>query len=184
MIQRDMPQGGIDVFGCTRRVRDVLVKLEEANSSLVAQLIWLGFRRAQIPYVRQPRLAGKSAWTFRKKLAYMLNSIFAFTAFPITIISLLGAVGVTGSLAVGCVVLGSWWMELIQVPGYTPLMLVILLSTSTILLSLGVVGSYVWRTFENSQHRPQALTLLRESYNSSTSCEASHERLCSPDGDL
>jgi len=51
----EMPRGGVDVFGCTRAVRDQLVQLREANTNLVALLLWLGFRRQWVPYDRRPR---------------------------------------------------------------------------------------------------------------------------------
>lgn len=164
MVQREMPPGGIDVFACTAQIRDVLVVLDEANSSLVGQLIWLGFRRALVPYVRQPRVAGRSAWTLSKKLQYLENSIFAFSALPITALTFIGGVGVVTSLVVSVVIYTSWWMGWIQVQGYTPLMLAMSLSTSSILLGLGIIGNYVWRTFTNSQGRPAAILLMRESF--------------------
>lgn len=164
VVQPEMPAGGVDVFACTRPVRDVLLRMDEANSSLVGQLVWLGFRQKLVPYVRQPRAEGVSSWTFRKRWNYMLNSIFSFTALPIEFLALTGFVGVSGSLLISGIVFVSWLAGLINVPGYTPIMLVILFSTSAILLGLGTVGSYVWRTFENSKRRPQAIVMLHESF--------------------
>ena len=71
------------MFGCTREVRDRLVELKEIQTNLVAQLLWLGFRRAFVPYERRPRLEGSSGWTAGKKFRYALDSIFAFTDLPI-----------------------------------------------------------------------------------------------------
>lgn len=65
-VQPEMPRGGIDVFACTREVRDALLALQESNSSLVGLLIWLGYRRVEIPYDRAPRISGRSGWTLRK----------------------------------------------------------------------------------------------------------------------
>ena len=81
-IVNEIPEGGVDVFSCNKHVRDELLKLEEANSSLVGLLFWLGFRRHLVPYVRRKRAYGKSAWTFRKKVTYFLDSVFAFTDLP------------------------------------------------------------------------------------------------------
>lgn len=117
--------------------------MEESHTSLAGQLIWLGFRRVSIPYVRQKRAGGQSVWTFRKKLNYMLNSIFAFTALPIALLGLVGIAGVTGSLSLSLIVFLSWYLNLIDIQGYTPLMLVVLFSSSANLLVLSVVGSYI-----------------------------------------
>ena len=62
-VVSDMPQGGVDVFGCTRQVRDRLLELKESHTNLVALVLWVGFRRAFVPYERQPRLEGRSQWT-------------------------------------------------------------------------------------------------------------------------
>src|SRR5262249_34591944 len=79
LVTSEMPAGGVDIFACNSLVRGELLKLEESPSSLIGQIFWLGFRRTQIGYMRRPRAHGKSAWTFNKKIAYFLDSIFAFT---------------------------------------------------------------------------------------------------------
>ena len=164
LIQREMPRGGVDVFGCNRAVRDALVALDEAHSSLVGQLIWLGFRRQTIPYNRAERVAGKSSWTLRKRFRYMLDSVFAFTDLPIVLLGITGVVGVTTSLFLSLIVFTAWLTDSINVPGYTPLMLGLLFATSVNLLGLGIVGAYVWRIFENSKGRPLAINLSQESF--------------------
>src|SRR5690606_21462141 len=67
VVQRDMPSGGVDILACTRNVAQQLVQLGESNSSLIGLLFWLGYRRIEVPYTRQERKHGKSAWSFRKK---------------------------------------------------------------------------------------------------------------------
>ncbi len=59
-VTRDFPQGGVDIFACTRQVRDTIVSLREAESSLVALLFWIGFRRAFVPYQRRARITGRA----------------------------------------------------------------------------------------------------------------------------
>jgi len=164
LVQREMPVGGIDVFGCNRAVRDALLLLEEANSSLVGQVVWLGFRRKCVPYHRRQRKVGKSGWTFRRKLRYMLDSIFSFTDLPLTLLMLVGSVGLVFSLAITLVVLVAWLSGRILVPGYTPIILTASVSTFAQLLGLGVIGAYVWRTFENTKRRPLYIPMLRESF--------------------
>ncbi|MCP4191700.1 MAG: glycosyltransferase family 2 protein [Planctomycetaceae bacterium] len=164
LVQPEMPVGGVDVFGCNQTARDALLKLEESHTSLVGQLIWLGFRRKALPYVRAPRAAGRSAWTLQKKVRYMLDSVFAFTDLPIAMLSLVGVAGIALSMLLSIVVFLSWSAGWIAVSGYTPLMLGLLTSTSSILLGLGIVGAYVWRVFENSKRRPLTVSLLRESF--------------------
>jgi polyisoprenyl-phosphate glycosyltransferase len=164
LVQPQMPKGGVDVFACTADVAERFGELGEAHSSLVGLLYWLGYRRAEVPYARVARARGRSAWTFRKRFAYLLDSVFAFTALPIAVIMSVGAIGIVGAMTGAIVVFVAWLNSAIPVPGYTALMLVILLSTGAILLSLGIVGMYVWRAYENTKGRPTAVVMSRESY--------------------
>jgi glycosyltransferase involved in cell wall biosynthesis len=164
-VQPEMPKGGIDVFGCSRRVRDTLLSLDERNSSLVGLLVWVGYRQQEIPYTRIERVQGKSGWTFRKKIAYMLDSAFAFSKLPLMLMFATGFFGLVTSLVVGTIVFLSWSSGLITVSGYTPIMLSIFFCTSLILIGLGIVGAYVWRTFENTKRRPLSIVQSVESYS-------------------
>ncbi|WDG18945.1 glycosyltransferase family 2 protein [Microbacterium sp. Clip185] len=163
-IARDMPPGGVDVFGCTRAVAQQLVQMTEANSSLVAQLYWVGFRRAEIPYERQPRQEGKSRWTLRKRLKYLLDSVFAFTNIPLDVLLVGGVLGGFLVVIVAMVILGYYLAGQINEPGYVPLMLTILFSTFLTITSIGIVGAYVWRIFDNTKQRPTAIVMKREEW--------------------
>lgn len=165
LVQPQMPPGGLDVFGCNRKVRDTLLALTEANSSLVGQLIWLGFRRKSIPYQRQERLIGQSGWTFRRKWKYMADSIFSFTDLPIRALTFVGVAGAALIAIVSIVILAFWLAGAIAVPGYAPIMLAILFVGFTNFLGLGVVGNYVWRGFENSKQRPLHVIQTRRTFN-------------------
>jgi hypothetical protein len=164
LVEPQIPKGGVDVFGCTRQVADHLLRLDESHTSLVGLIYWVGFRRVEVPYVRQPRPIGKSSWSFRRKVRYLLDSIFSFTDLPITVIIVIGALGVAVSMIWAAVVIGAWAAGSINVPGYTPLMLALFFVTSTILIALGLVGSYVWRTYENSKGRPSVVPMTHERF--------------------
>ena len=158
-VQSEMPAGGIDVFGCSRAVRDQLLTLEAVRTSLVGQLVWLGFRRKTIPYVRLPRPYGKSAWSLRRKLDYLLDSVFSFTDVPIKALLTTGALGLLISVSVGVVVLVAKAAGSVRVPGYTPTVLLISFFAALNLFGLGIVGSYAYRAFENSKGRPAAIVM-------------------------
>ncbi|MCC6717817.1 MAG: glycosyltransferase family 2 protein [Acetobacteraceae bacterium] len=163
-VQPEMPPGGVDVFGCNLVVRDALLRLRESNSTLVGLLFWLGFRRAAIPYARRPRAIGRSAWTFRRKLRYLLDSCFALTDLPITLIIGAGLIGSVASILLSMVIFIAWLVGMIPVPGYTPLILVILNSFALTMLATGTIGGYVWRTYENTKARPLYLAMVHEVY--------------------
>jgi glycosyltransferase involved in cell wall biosynthesis len=159
LIMRDIPAGGVDVFACNRAFRDALLTLEERNSFLIGQLFWLGFRRAEIPYTRQPRRAGKSAWKFHRRLRYMLDSVFAFSDLPISLLLWLGAIGLGVCGVLAGVTLIAWMTGNIDVRGYVPLMLVIMFFGSILILGQGILGCYLWRVSENSKRRPLSVIL-------------------------
>jgi glycosyltransferase involved in cell wall biosynthesis len=160
LVVKDMPEGGVDVFGCNKTFRDHLLKLEESRSSLIALIFWLGFRRKLISYLRQERLEGKSSWTFRKKVDYMMDSIFAFTDYPIRMLTRIGLVGCILSMTMGLLVLIGYITEQISVPGYAATMLVVLFFGMLNLLALGLVGTYSWRAYENTKNRPISITAI------------------------
>lgn len=163
----EMPPGGVDMFGCNRIFRDALLKLEERHSSLVAQIFWLGFRRKQVSYVRQARQHGQSAWTLRKKINYLMDSVFAFSDLPIRLLIRGGAMGIFGSLLVGLMVVIARLSGAIQVPGYSMIVVMIVFFGALNLLSLGIVGSYAWRAYENTKARPLTVSLHVQSFSGS-----------------
>lgn len=163
-VVRDMPKSGVDVFGCTRQVRDELVRLKELNTSLVALLLWLGFRRAFVPYQRRERSGGRSAWTFGKRVRYALDSIFNFTDLPIRLLLAVGVIATLVSVVASGVVLVSWWLGLIPVLGYTPLMLAVTGFGGITALGLGIIGQYLWLSLQNARHRPAYIVRRAEAF--------------------
>lgn len=164
LVNPQMPAGGVDMFAVTARARDALLALDEAHSSLVAQLYWIGFPRVEVPYERLARQHGESGWTLRKKITYLLDSIFSFTDIPITLLTLMGFAGTVLFLIVGVGLMAARVLGMIDVPGYTAIMVTILFSASLILFGLGIVGNYVWRAYENTKHRPLGVVRARMTF--------------------
>ena len=161
LVVHDMPKGGVDIFGCNKAFREQLLQLSESRSSLIALIFWLGFRRKFIEYERQVRQEGKSAWTFKKKLEYMMDSVFAFTDYPIKLLIRMGATGSIIALLIGLMVVAARLSGAIEVPGYAATMVVVLLLGTLNLLGLGLVGTYAWRAYENSKQRPLAIVCMK-----------------------
>jgi polyisoprenyl-phosphate glycosyltransferase len=160
----DMPKGGIDVFGCTRQVRDHVVNLKEVHTNLIALVFWLGFRRTFVPYERLARLEGRSAWTLGRKFRYALDSVFSFTDLPVRALLFLGAAGITFAIVAGGTVLVMWSIGRIPVLGYTPLMLVITFFGGLTALGLGIIGQYVWLSLQNARNRPNFIIKSAQSF--------------------
>lgn len=157
LVVPEMPEGGVDVFGCNRVFRDQLLKLQESRSSLIALIFWLGFRRKLVEYQRQGRQEGESAWTLSKKVDYMMDSIFAFTDYPIRLLIRIGAIGSMLTVLLGTIVLIARLLGAIEVPGYAATIIAVLFLGALNLFGLGLVGTYAWRAYENSKRRPLAV---------------------------
>lgn len=157
----EMPEGGFDIFGCNKIFCEQLLKLGESRSSLIALVFWLGFRRKLIPYQRETRLEGKSSWTFSKKIDYMFDSIFSFTDLPIRLLIRIGTIGTIITTIVGMIILIGRLTGTIEIPGYTATIIAILFFGALNLMGLGLVGSYAWRSYENSKNRPLAVVALQ-----------------------
>lgn len=160
-VQRDLPEGGVDIFGCSMAVRNQILELRENNSSLIGLLFWLGFRREYLPYQRRERTVGKSAWTFEKKLRYLNDSIFSFSDLPIRLLFRIGVLGLVWSAMFALIVIIWKLTGNVRVPGYAATVLVVTFFGALNCFGLGVIGGYVWRTFENTKFRPTHIVASR-----------------------
>ena len=164
LVRRDVPAGGVDVFGCTRGFRDHILELSESNSTVVGLIFWLGFRRAEVKYSRLPRRHGVSGWSFARKVRYLLDSTFAFSDLPIRLLSLAGLMGMSVSVVLAVAVLGAKINGQVNVPGYTATVLVVMFFGGLNSFGIGVLGEYLWRTFENTKRRPEYIVARVDEY--------------------
>ncbi|HAY43166.1 MAG TPA: glycosyltransferase [Micrococcaceae bacterium] len=163
-VMPDIPKGGVDIFAVTSDMRDRLLLLKESNTSLLAQLFWLGGRRAFVSYQRLRREHGKSAWTLKKKLRYLSDSVFAFTDLPVRLLMAIGTLALIAAIGLSILILGAKLSGLVAVPGYAGTMVTILFFGALNSLGLGVVGAYAWRTFENTKARPLSILQSLETF--------------------
>jgi glycosyltransferase involved in cell wall biosynthesis len=164
LVLPQIPPGGVDVFGCTRNVRDQILLLNEQNSSLVGLLFWVGFRREEVSYRRRAREIGKSAWTFRKKFRYLSDSVFSFTDLPIRLLTLVGLVGLLTTVALAVLVIAARLAGAIPVPGYAATVLLVMFFGTLNCFGIGLIGSYIWRAFENSKGRPNFVISSQQAF--------------------
>tara|TARA_B100000886_G_scaffold257219_1_gene182358 strand:- start:217 stop:1173 length:957 start_codon:yes stop_codon:yes gene_type:complete len=160
-IFKDVPSGGFDVFGCNSKFRDQLVSINETRSSLIGQILWLGFRRKFIKYSRLERKDNKkSGWTFIKKIDYALDSFFSFSNLPVTLIIV---IGFFSFLFLLCLFFFLIFLEktTINEIDYLSVFFIILAANIINILSTGIIGIYVWRTYENSKRRPVSIVATR-----------------------
>lgn len=149
-----MPKGGFDVYLIDRKVIKVLLALDERNSALTGQLLWSGFKTEKIYYTRQKREIGESRWTLRKKIRLVTDTLFSFSTLPITLVSSIGVLSCIGGIIWAMVVVVFKLMGKIDVSGWTTMFIFNLLSFGVTMLTLGILGGYLWRAFDASRNRP------------------------------
>ena len=149
-----MPKGGFDVYLLDRKVIAVLNNLDEKNSALTGQILWSGFRTGIVYYTRLERKIGKSRWTLKKKIRLVMDTLFSFSALPITVVLVVGAVSITAAMIWAVVVLISKLLGAIEVSGWSTLFIFNLFSFGVTMMTLGILGEYLWRTFDASRNRP------------------------------
>lgn len=151
---KSMPKHGFDVYLLDRRVITVLSNLEERNSALTGQILWSGFRTATVPYVRRAREIGESRWTLAKKVRLVMDTLFSFSTLPVKVVETVGLVSFLGAIVFAVAEVVAKLTGNINVPGWTLLFIFQLFSFGIIMLTLGILGEYLWRTFDASRNRP------------------------------
>ena len=150
----NMPKSGFDVYLIDRKVIDTLVSMNERNSALTGQILWSGFRTGIVFYQRRAREIGTSRWTLKKKIRLVTDTLFSFSTVPIKIVTTTGALSFLISIIWAVVVLIAKLIGSIDVQGWTLMFIFSLFSFGVIMLSLGILGEYLWRTFDASRNRP------------------------------
>ncbi len=162
MALHNMPKGGFDTFLIDRLVIDELVKMGEKNTSLMSQVLWCGFQTATVPYIRKKREIGKSRWTLSKKIKLVYDSLLSFSYFPIKLITVIGFVMFFLSVIMLGVIVYKKFAGIIDVEGYTSLVTIMLMGFGIIMLSIGIIGEYLWRTFDATRKRPPYIIEKRQ----------------------
>lgn len=152
-----LPDGGFDYLLFDRMVREEVLKMKEKNTNSLFLMIWMGFDFVSIPYTREERKIGKSRWTLKKKLKLFVDSFVSFSFFPIRAITSLGFLLGISAFVYGTFVILARISGLISAEGWSSLMLVLLFVSSFQMISMGILGEYLWRTLDASRNRPNYL---------------------------
>jgi len=144
-----------------RRVVDALLSMPERNRFLKGLYAWVGFRTRYVPYTPAPRAQGKSCFSMARLLALALTGLTAFSTLPLRLWSGLGATVALAALAYGSFIVVEHWFYGNPVPGWPTVVVGLMFFSGVQLLSIGILGEYIGRIFEEVKRRP--LYLLRQS---------------------
>ena len=137
-----------------RKVVDVLTKLPEKNTFFRALTFWAGFKSTTVEYEVQERQFGESRWSTWSLMKYAITNATSFSTLPLQLITIMGTISILGSVILAVQTLVRFFMGN-SVEGFTTVILLILIIGGLIMLSLGIIGHYIARIYEEVKGRPK-----------------------------
>jgi polyisoprenyl-phosphate glycosyltransferase len=167
MIHRGLPEDAGDFRLISRRCLNAVTSMRETHRFLRGMISWVGFPQTAVPYTREARAGGTTKYPVWKMLRFAWTAAVSFSPLPLRLSFGLGVVLALVGVTQAINALVRTALGLYTVPGWTSLMVVVCLIGSAILMSIGVLGEYVGRIFEESKGRP--LYIVAECTNAKTS---------------
>lgn len=147
-----------------RKVADVLRGLSEHNRFLRGLVAWSGFNQIPLEYVRDERFAGETKYPLKKMIRFALDGIISFSAKPLKLITGIGFFSVGIALVIMIYALISFIFPNIEtVPGWTSIMITVSFIGGVQLISIGILGEYIARMYDESKNRP--LYIVSQKFN-------------------
>lgn len=167
----EIPRDVGDFRLLSRRAVDALRSLPERRRYMKGLYAWIGFPQQAVPYVRQPRAAGESKWSYWRLWNFALEGITAFSDLPLKFATYLGVFTSGASFLYGAILLVRTLIWGNPVPGYPSLIIAMLFLGGVQLICLGIIGEYLARTYQEAKartlyfvksYRPAAITAAAE----------------------
>jgi polyisoprenyl-phosphate glycosyltransferase len=158
-VVKGIPKGGFDYFLMSKRVLTQILRFQGRFRFIQGDLLWLGFPTSFIPYSRAKRLHGKSGYSFRRRLSYFVDLVIDSSYGPIKFMSRIGLLSALLGLSYAIVIVFAWFNQATPFDGWAPIMVVLLISSGLILITLGTIGAYIWRIYDQLRVRPMSVLL-------------------------
>ncbi len=137
-----------------RRVVEALLSLTEKNTFFRALTFWAGFKSTTVTFDVQERVAGSSKWSFTSLVKYAISNTTSFTTAPLQFVTFMGITMIIFSVVLGIQTLVKYFMGT-AVEGFTTVILLLLVIGGCIMISLGIIGHYLARIYEEVKGRPK-----------------------------
>lgn len=137
-----------------RRAVDVLLLMEEKDAFFRALSTWIGFSTAQVEFEVQERVAGESKWSLNSLVKYAITNLSSFSTAPLQMVTYLGIFILISSIILGANSLYQRFSG-VALDGFTTVILLQLLTSSVLMICLGIIGYYIAKIYEASQGRPR-----------------------------
>lgn len=157
----DIPKDTGDFRLLDRRVVDALNAMPEHHRFLRGMAAWVGFKQTRVDYARPARLAGQTKYPLAKMLRLAMDAVCSFSHAPLTLASNLGWGIAAVSIAYGLVVAARRLFFGVGVPGWASLVVVLSLLSGVQLITLGLIGEYIGRIYDEVKKRPLYLVSER-----------------------
>ena len=150
----DIPYNAGDFRLMNRRSIDALIQLREQHRFMKGLFSWIGYKQVAMPYQRHARPAGRTKWDYISLWNLSLEGITGFSMTPLKIATVFGLLISFMAFVYGSYIVLKTLMFGTDVPGYPSLMVAITFFSGIQLLSIGILGEYVGRIFNETKHRP------------------------------
>lgn len=137
-----------------RKVVDEYIRLSERNIFFRALSSWLGFKSTVVEFDVKEREVGVTKWSIKSLVKYAIGSITAFTTAPMQLITVMGCIFFLFAIVLGIQSLVKWAMGH-ALEGFTTVILLLLITGSLIMMSLGIIGYYLAKIYEEIKSRPR-----------------------------
>lgn len=137
-----------------RKVVNVLLELPERNTFFRALTFWAGFKTETVEYEVQERQYGTSKWSLWSLMKYAITNATSFSTLPLQLVTVMGLVSILGSIILAIQTMIRYLMGT-SVEGFTTVILLVLIIGGFIMLSLGIIGHYIARIYEEVKGRPK-----------------------------
>ena len=137
-----------------RHVVDALKSLPEHNRFMKGMYAWVGFRAEELPYTPRARASGQSHYNLHSLLSLSLSGMTAFTTWPLRAASVIGVNLALLAFGYGGYLVLDYWLFGAEVSGWTTIVVSTMLFSGVQLLSLGILGEYIARIYEEVKGRP------------------------------
>jgi glycosyltransferase involved in cell wall biosynthesis len=148
------PPTGADAFLIDRKVIEAFKSTAEKNTSTSMLIAWLGFPQTRIEYTKAARHAGTSKWSLGKRMKIFFDSLISFSYVPLRVMSFTGLLCALAGLCYSLVIFLSA-LKGRPVEGWASLMIVVLLMGGVQMMMMGMLGEYLWRTYDETRGRPR-----------------------------
>ncbi len=138
----------------SRRVVEALGQLREQHRFMKGLFAWVGYPSCAVLYDRAPRAAGLTKWSYWRLWNFAIDGITGFTVMPLKLATYFGLIVAAGSVVYGSLILLQTLFLGNPVPGYPSLLVVVLFLGGVQLMTLGVIGEYLGRVFNETKRRP------------------------------